>query len=82
MQYVENHNFVEVQICHRQPQARDTAKWDILPLLETEAKVKTNDCLEGTFVVTSPLHGESILGTWGALFDVYLLMYMFGVWLL
>ena len=54
MQYVESQDFIEVQICHQEPETEDAHKWGILPLLKTEAKVKTNEGLEITLVLISP----------------------------
>ena len=62
-QYIEDQDFIEVQICHREPETGDADRWDILPLLETEAKVKTNGCLLVTIVCihTSPSESTSYM---------------------
>ena len=48
MQFLENHDFIDVQICQREPETEDADKWKILPLLKTEDKV------EVMIVVTPP----------------------------
>ena len=46
MQYVENHDSVEVQMCHPEPETEDADadKWNVLPLLKTETEV--SECFE------------------------------------
>ena len=55
VQYVENQDFIEVQICHQEPGTEDAHKWGILPLLKTEAKVLRGNTCSNLTTIVNPL---------------------------